>query len=96
MNNPYLTDIANVVEMVLLDHDQNEHDVPTEQAWQTLESKIGIIKGKNVRPSWKNPTPTGNRSIIFGTTKIEDRKYDGAIYFDGVCVAVFRLGRLAD
>ena len=92
--NPHLTDNPNVVEMILLDHNQEEHDVPTEKAWETLESKIGIIKGENVRPAWKDPTPTGNRMIAFACTKIKDRKYDGSIRFNGVLIAVFRLGKL--
>jgi len=90
--NQYLASNANVVEMILLDHNQEEHDVWTEKAWETLESKIGIIKGENIRPDWKDPTPTGNRIIAFACTKIGDRMYDGSIRFDGVLVAVFRLG----
>jgi hypothetical protein len=94
--NKYLTDKANVVEMILLDHNQEEHDVPSEKAWETLESKFGVIKGKNVRPDWKDPTPTGKRMISFACTKIGDRKYDGSIHFGGIQVAVFQLGRLDD
>lgn len=92
--NPHLVDNPNVVEMILLDHEGREQDISTERAWETLESKIGVIKGTNIRPAWKDPTPTGNRAIMFGLTKIENRKYDGSIYFDGVLVAVFRLGKL--
>ncbi len=92
--NPYLANNANVVEMILLDHNGEEHDVSTEKAWETLESKIGIIKGKNIRPDWKDPTPTDNRMIAFACTKIKDRVYDGSIRFNDVLVAVFRLGKL--
>ena len=82
--------------MILLDHNGEEHDVSTESAWESLEKKIGIIKGENVRPAWKDPTPTGKRMIGFACTKIGDRVYDGSIRFDGVRMAVFRLGRLDD
>ena len=94
--NKHLTDKPNVVEMILLDHNQEEHDVPTDKAWESLELKIGIIKGENVRPDWKDPTPTGKRMIAFACTKIKDRKYDGSIRFNGVLIAVFRLGKLDD
>jgi len=92
--NPYLTDKSSVVEMILLDHNGEEHDVSTEKAWESLELKIGIIKGKNCRPDWKRPTPTGRRMISFACIKIKDRMYDGAIRFAGVRVAVFRLGKI--
>ena len=92
--NQYLTDIANVVEMIILDHEGIPTKLNTSEAWCYLEINAGILKGVNVRPEWKDPTPTGDRAIIFGLTKHNGEKYDGCILLEDKRVAVFRLGRL--
>ena len=94
--NKYLTDKANVVEMIILDHEGNLTKLNTSEAWCYLEINARVIKGVNVRPDWKDPTPTGKRNISFALTKHNGEKYDGSITLEGKKVAVFRLGRLDD
>ncbi len=94
--NEHLTDNPNVVEMVILDHEGNLTNLNTGEAWCYLEINAGVIKGVNVRPSWKDPTPTGKRAIMFGLTKHLGERYDGCILLEDKRVALFRLGKLDD
>lgn len=92
--NPHLVDNPNVVEMIVLDQEGKPTRLDTGGAWCYLEINCGIIKGENVRPTYKDPTPTGKRAIIFGLTKHNGEKYDGCILNEDKRVAVFRLGKL--
>jgi hypothetical protein len=93
MNN-YLTERPSVVEMIVLDQVGQPTKLDTGGAWCYLEINAGIIKGKNNRPTWKDPTPTGKRSIMFGLSKVNGEHYDGSISLEDKTVAVFRLGKL--
>lgn len=65
----------------------------TEDAWSYLEKECGVIKDKNGRAAWKDPTPTGNRMIAIACTKLDGQTYDGSISYGGKKVAVFRFGK---
>jgi hypothetical protein len=71
--------------------DGNPTKLDTGGAWCYLEINAGVIQSKSGRPDWKDPTPTGNRSIMFGCTKMDHGIYDGAIMLEGKPVAVFRM-----
>jgi hypothetical protein len=90
----HLTENPNVVEIIILDHEGQPTKLNTVEAWCYLEINAGIIKGKNVRPDWKDPTPTGERAIMFGLTKHNGEIYDGCILLQDKRIAVFRLGKL--
>jgi len=92
--NTHLTKTPNVVEIIILDHEGQPTKLDTAEAWCYLDLNAGVVKGKNVRPDWKDPTPTGNRSICFALTKHNGEKYDGSITLEGKKIAVFRLGKL--
>lgn len=81
-----------VVEMIVLEH----LEFTTSEAWSWLEANAGVVKDSNVRPAWKDPTPTGTRFIGFGTTKESGEIYDGEIFVGGKRIAVFRFGRVGD
>lgn len=83
-----------VAELLVLDHEGNPTKCAQGAAWAYLEINLGIIKDKNGRPAWKDPTPTGNRMIAIGFTKVGDEVYDGDISLEGRKVAVFRFGTL--
>ena len=81
-----------IVEMLVLDHEGNPTKCVQYDAWCYLELNAGIIKDENGRAEWKDPTPTGKRSIAIGLTKVGDEKYDGSISLEGKRLAVFRFG----
>lgn len=78
-----------VKEMIILDHEGNRTKLNTSGAWCYLEINAGIIKDQNGRPNWKDPTPTGDRMLMQGCTKMDHGTYDGAIYLEGKIVAVY-------
>ncbi len=92
MNKLYNTR-PDIVEMILLNESGEPMTTTTEEAWRYLEENHGIIKDSAGRAEWKDPTPTGNRMIGIGFTKVGDSVYDGSIRIKGCRVAVFRFGK---
>lgn len=85
-----------IVEMVIFDHEGKKTALDTGGAWCYLEINVKIIRDKNGRAAWKNPTPTGNRMIAIGFTKADGEVYDGSIHLEGKIVAAFRFGKFDD
>ena len=81
-----------ISEILILDHEGNPTKCAQGGAWCYLEINAGIIQDENGRAAWKDPTPTGNRMIAIGFTKVGDEVYDGDISLEGRKVAVFRFG----